>query len=211
YALHVYDYSGISSFTLSDDANFQINEEGVLTNALPLQVGVYELEIWVTDTVGNTASAAFNIIVEDTTPPIWIQGPENQGLIIGEHLQMQLSAWDRSGIGEWTVSDEVQFHIDTNGLLKDTEDMQAGVHYVNVTVYDVYGNGLANQFVIVVRAVEAGGPNISMAAIVVLGVTGAVVVVMLSTFCLLRRRDIAIRSEISTVKSRTTRGGKKKK
>ncbi|MFW9848281.1 MAG: cadherin repeat domain-containing protein, partial [Candidatus Thorarchaeota archaeon] len=211
YDLQVYDYSGISSYSLSNDANFQINTEGVLTNALPLQVGVYELEVWVTDTVGNTASATFNIIVEDTTPPIWIQGPENKGFIIGEHLQMQLSAWDMSGIGAWAVSDEIQFQIDNNGLLRDTDDMHAGVHYINVTVFDIYGNGLTTQFVVVVRAVEAGGPNISVAAIVVLGVTGVVIAVMLSTFCLIRRRDIAIGSVGSTGKPRAPRGGKKKK
>ena len=123
---------------------------------------------------------------------------------------MQMSAWDMSGIGGWTVSEDVQFHIDNNGLLISTDELQAGVHYVNVTVYDIYENELTTQFVVVVRATEAGGPDISLAVIIVLGVTGAVMGVMLSAFFLVRRRDIAILSDVSTGSTRAKGGSKRK-
>jgi hypothetical protein len=188
YTFQVYDYSGIGSWWISDPINFQISEDGILRNALPLQVGVYELEVEVTDTIGNTQSASFDVNVIDTTPPIWIEPPANQAIEYGDQLIYQLHASDLSGISQWAVSDTVQFHISGTGLLTSTPNLQAGVHHINVTAFDPFGNFASAEIAVIVKAVEAGTPIVTLAVTMALGITGIVIVMM---FCLARRRGIA--------------------
>ncbi|MHA2424709.1 MAG: hypothetical protein ACXAEF_07965, partial [Candidatus Thorarchaeota archaeon] len=63
------DSSGIDTATWSvnDTTNFAINTDGVITNAVPLAVGTYNIEVSIDDTWGNTASDTLTVVVETTS------------------------------------------------------------------------------------------------------------------------------------------------
>ncbi|MHA1400943.1 MAG: C25 family cysteine peptidase [Candidatus Heimdallarchaeaceae archaeon] len=63
YDLDASDISGINEWWINNTINFDINSEGVLTNATTLEVGVYWLEIRAIDPYGNYCSATIIITV----------------------------------------------------------------------------------------------------------------------------------------------------
>jgi hypothetical protein len=69
YDVNATDSSGIDTATWSvnDTTNFAINTDGVITNAVPLAVGTYNIEVSIDDTWGNTASDTLTVVVETTS------------------------------------------------------------------------------------------------------------------------------------------------
>ncbi len=63
YALHADDYAGIDTWWVSDIANFEVDDEGVISSVAPLPDGNYSVEVYVNDTFGNVLSGAFNVEV----------------------------------------------------------------------------------------------------------------------------------------------------
>ncbi|MHA2213967.1 MAG: hypothetical protein ACW992_12470 [Candidatus Thorarchaeota archaeon] len=77
YKLNATDYTGIASWTIvewttgyREVGNFAISSTGLITNLVDLAAGDYELEVTVSDTLGNSRSAAFVLTVEETFPAI---------------------------------------------------------------------------------------------------------------------------------------------
>jgi len=66
YDVNATDSSGIdtSTWSVNDTTNFAINSDGVITNAIPLTVGIYGIEVSIDDTWGNTATSSFTVTVE---------------------------------------------------------------------------------------------------------------------------------------------------
>ncbi|MFX1533998.1 MAG: S8 family serine peptidase, partial [Promethearchaeota archaeon] len=69
YDLDASDSSGISSWGINDTANFNIDSNGLVTNATALDIGVYGLEVRAYDPYGNYCNGTFTVTVQDTTPP----------------------------------------------------------------------------------------------------------------------------------------------
>jgi hypothetical protein len=63
YDLNASDPSGIALWTIDDSVNFDIDENGVITNRNSLAAGIYDLEVEVEDPYGNTLDASFTITV----------------------------------------------------------------------------------------------------------------------------------------------------
>jgi len=61
YALHADDYAGIDTWWVNDIANFEVDDEGVISSVAPLPSGNYSVEVYVNDTLGNVLSGAFTI------------------------------------------------------------------------------------------------------------------------------------------------------
>ncbi len=70
YQLTASDLSGIASWTIDDTTNFEITD-GLVTNRTVLALGVYDLEVTVTDNEGNSLSGSFRVavVVSETTSP----------------------------------------------------------------------------------------------------------------------------------------------
>jgi len=66
--LDAFDISGIDTWWISDETNFIIDENGVITNVKSLPDAIYPIQVWVNDTSGNTLSAQFNISVDHSAP-----------------------------------------------------------------------------------------------------------------------------------------------
>jgi len=66
------DDVAIDSWWVNDTTNFAISNSGYLTNATSLSVQLYNLNISVNDTSGNTASQVIWVNVTDGTPPAYV-------------------------------------------------------------------------------------------------------------------------------------------
>ncbi|UCE10696.1 MAG: hypothetical protein JSW61_01830 [Candidatus Thorarchaeota archaeon] len=75
YKLNASDYTGIDTWAIvdwssgvSDTSTFAISSNGLITNLVDLEIGVYDLEVTVTDTLDNSRSVTFSLSVEAAGP-----------------------------------------------------------------------------------------------------------------------------------------------
>ena len=130
YDLNASDPSGLDTWWLNDTAHFDVDDSGVVTSLGVLSVGSYGLQVWVNDTIGHICTALFTVVVQDTTPPVWVEVPENQTVEFGTWVRYDLNATDLSGSLVWWVNDTLHFEIDAGGVI------------VNVTFLPVRAWGL---------------------------------------------------------------------
>jgi len=150
YDLDALDESGIDRWGISDTVTFFIDEHGHITNATLLSVGVYTIEVWVSDTVGHVLSSSFTVEVEDTIAPIWTNPPLNQVLPFGDPLEVSLEATDLSGVDRFTVNDTKRFRITAANNLINIISLDSGVYVLNITVYDQFENSRSTVITITV-------------------------------------------------------------
>ncbi len=127
-------------------ANTEHTYSHTWTPSLP---AVIYYTIYMQSVSGTWNSLSDRIQVTDTTAPEWINEPSDVVLYYGEALSMQLSASDLSGIGKWTINDNVNFDI-TGGLLTNKTTLTPGGYPLNVTVTDDEGNSLSATFIVAV-------------------------------------------------------------
>ncbi len=68
YQVTATDLSGIGSYSLNDTVHFQISATGLITNIVPLEIGVYGLQITVIDIYGNELTTTITVTVVATPP-----------------------------------------------------------------------------------------------------------------------------------------------
>ncbi len=150
YDIDATDFSGLDIWTVSD-SRFQIDSAGILSNATILEIGTYQLEVSVNDTIGNVLIGFVEITVEDTTPPEWVVWPTNQILELGEPLEMQLEVSDNAAIAYWTVSDTDNFDITSIGRLFSIGTLDQVAYTLTVAAYDSSGNSVSAGFSITIQ------------------------------------------------------------
>jgi len=150
--LNATDLSGLDQWWINDTTHFHIDQNGLITNNTFLQVGTYVIQVWVSDLLDNVQTAIFTVRVQDTTPPVWIIPPTNQMLEYGEILNIQLEAWDLSGISRWDVNDTEHFTISQNGLLTAKIPLSPGTYHIAVSVQDPYSNTQTTTITVIVVA-----------------------------------------------------------
>ncbi len=161
YDVNASDPSGIDTYWLNDTIHFQIDGNGVISNNSFLLVGEYWLEIRAYDQFGNNISDIIKITVEDTTPPTWVITPEDQLIELGESVYYDLDAYDLSYIGSWEINDTIYFSIDSNGIITNITELEVRVFYLEVRVYDSYGNNISAPIIITVKDTTAPTININ--------------------------------------------------
>ena len=68
YQVTATDLSGIGSYSVNDTVHFKISATGLITNMVPLEVGVYGLEITVVDIYGNELTKVITVTVLSGPP-----------------------------------------------------------------------------------------------------------------------------------------------
>ena len=160
YDLDAYDLSGIDYWWINETTIFNITENGVITNIIPLTVGLYWLEIRSYDPYGNYCNASIKIIVQDTTAPIWDTIPTDQSIEFGNDLYYDVDAYDLSGIDYWWINDTSIFNINTNGIITNIIPLSAAQYWLEIRAYDPYGNYCSASIKIVV-IIKNSSPGIS--------------------------------------------------
>ncbi len=134
---------GLDTLWLNDTIHFAIDELGVVTNSTNLPVGIYGLQVWLNDTWGRELTGVFAVTVQDTTEPNWVETPSNQIFEYGAVLDVQLAAWDLSGVSHWAINDTVNFIITNTGRLLNLSISGPGTFGLIITAYDVFDNPLS--------------------------------------------------------------------
>ncbi|RDE17528.1 MAG: hypothetical protein C4K49_02360 [Candidatus Thorarchaeota archaeon] len=82
YDLDAIDPAGVGDWWIDDTVHFAIDSEGVVTNVVELGGGIYPIQVWVSDTLGNVLTGSFRVIVEVISGPILIDG---DGDFVSQH------------------------------------------------------------------------------------------------------------------------------
>ncbi|MGY5873672.1 MAG: NosD domain-containing protein, partial [Candidatus Thorarchaeota archaeon] len=146
YNLDATDISGLGVWWINDTVNFAIDQEGTIINVTSLSVATYGIMVYVSDSLGNILNNAFQVRIQDTTPPDWIETPEDQFVEYGDTYVCDFNATDLSGIDDWWVDDTIRFTIDYAGRIRTVTILEPGIYGLQVWVSDIYGNELTVTF-----------------------------------------------------------------
>ena len=83
--------------------------------------------------------------------PIWITEPPDQVLESGQTLDLQLEAWDLSGLYLWGLNDTTSFVITSVGRVINLGVVTPGSYNILVSVSDPYENTLSATITILVE------------------------------------------------------------
>ncbi len=158
------DPSGIDHWNLNDTTHFvlsatyyDLGSTARITNNSVLEPATYGLNITVFDSYDNRLSAIFSITIEppepDTTPPDWVTLHIYQTIEYGEPLQVQVVAWDESGIDHLWLNDTTHFTLDVLGVITNATVLEPGIYRLEVRAYDPYDNYCSA--ILVVTVLEA--------------------------------------------------------
>ncbi len=143
---------------------FNIDSDGVVTLDSYLPIGVYSLEVTVSNPYGNQLVGSFQIFIADITAPSWVSLPANQSLLFGEQMDIEISIIDLSGISGWELNDTINFRLtatyfETSSVARitSTTNLEPGVHWLMVTGFDIYDNDISAVFAVTVE-IETTAP-----------------------------------------------------
>ena len=177
YQINASDYSAIDEYWLTGDAGFAIDNTGLITNTVLLEVGIYEIIIHANDTFGFELEEDLSIYVSDTIAPTWDTTPTNQEIDVGDAFSYQLGATDLAGIS-WSVNNTVYFSVSEDGLVTNAIELAAGTYYLEITVTDGHSNSISSTIQVTVNEpVPSFDPTM-----VILAVGGVGVVIILIVF-----------------------------
>ena len=129
--------------------------------------------------VSHGGPAIDNVSVSDTidydaAPPEWVQPISDQMINVQAPFTYDLNATDYSGIDQWSINNTENFAIDNNGVISNTEILDAGLYNLKVQVNDTLGNTQVDTFRLVVRSLPTMIPlelligGIGVTAVVIL-------------------------------------------
>ncbi len=143
-----------------NDTLFSVDIEGVVSSRALLLVGTYGLEVTVINIYGRSLAGSFTVVIQDTRAPNWIIEPTDQVFHHDEGFDYQLPVADPSGIDSWVLNDTIHFTLSASfyfcgstARITNTSILESRSYYLNISVYDVYGNRLS--VILVVTILEA--------------------------------------------------------
>jgi parallel beta-helix repeat protein len=116
-----------------------------------LAPGSYVYVIVVYNLEGRTVSDSVIVSIIDSTAPTWDVLPEDQIVEYGERFSYDLGVSDLSDIDRWWISDEINFTIDSDGLIGDTSVLPIGMYQLEIRAYDIYDNFCTASIQIVIQ------------------------------------------------------------
>ncbi len=112
----------------------------------------------------------------DAAPPEWVQPISDQMIDARAPFYYDLNATDYSGIDQWSINNTENFAIDNNGVISNTEILDAGLYNLEVQVNDSLGNTQVDTFRLIVRSL----PSMIPVELLIggIGVTAVVIIVL---------------------------------
>jgi len=165
YDLNASDASGSTFWSLGATDAFSIDQDGVVTNTLPLTVGIYLIYVFVEDISGNILDGVLTLEVVDTQGPIFLSPPEDLIVPYGELIEFDIIAYDVSGIAVWSQNcTDFTILLDRNGPTAAAHFTSVGVlnpdtYVIETTVADPSVNVLQDVFWIIVTEDDISAPT----------------------------------------------------
>jgi len=116
----------------------------------PSSAGSNPYTIYMESFVGTWNTASESAAVVDTTAPTWVISPSDKVIFFGDTLELQLEAYDLSGIDSWAINDTINFAISATGLITNATVLNPGGYVLSVTVNDTEGNDISATFIVAV-------------------------------------------------------------
>jgi hypothetical protein len=136
YDVNASDLSGITYYWINDTINFNINADGLITNASYLDARRYWVEVRAYDPFDNYCSKIISISVVDSTPPLWDTIPINQINEFRSSFSYDVDASDMSGIAYYWINDTINFNINANGLITNVSSLNIAVYWIEIRAYN---------------------------------------------------------------------------
>lgn len=148
YDLNASDASGIVYWATNTTGTFEIDDAGIITDAMLVPVGSYGIQVKARDPYNNTLSDEFVLRVVDTQAPVWIQQLDEEYVFASPaEVELACSASDLSGIHSWGLNDTERFsytstelHSSSLCVVSPTGSLVPGVYGLNLSVTDALGN-----------------------------------------------------------------------
>lgn len=132
---------------INDTARFSIDSNWVITNTTPIDIGIYGLRVTARNMYGHHLVAEFNVIVQDTTAPVWLLAPADIEIVgLDEMFTFTLNATDLSGISHYWISDWDSFSFTSDDTFTQWDNLPRGNYSLEVRAYDPYGNYASKNF-----------------------------------------------------------------
>lgn len=149
-------------WSINDQENFTVTEDGFLENSTALEQDTYSVEISIDDRLGNELTRDLSIQV---TPNLyWINAPETVEVEEGDNLDLELEA---GYIGsqtdlEWEITQgEDKFTVDEGGIVQKTEELDPGEYTAAVNVSSDEEVPIQTEFTVDVTEEDDSGSSSS--------------------------------------------------
>ncbi len=194
YTLSVMPPIPVREWEISDIAHFMIDQTGTIRDIDVLDVGIYPIDVIVTNTYGLFLESSFTVTVSDSVSPVWISQIQDKTFNFGDDIEIQLMAWDLAGIDSWHISDSGNFSasslslVDT-GILTITglENLAVGTYALTITAYDSSGNYVTATLTVTVTP-SGGGAGGTDFIVSSSGLVIGIVALIVGVFSLLSSR-----------------------
>ncbi|MHA1520700.1 MAG: NosD domain-containing protein [Promethearchaeota archaeon] len=153
YDFNATDSISIDTYWLNDTTHFEISTDGILTSTVNSTVlnsiRLFNLTVYVNDTVGHAISASFQIsILDDEVFPTWEHSIDNQIIFFGESFYYDLNASDNIGIAGYYIFDTNAFEIDLDGKITNSTSLNIGNYTFSVLATDYDGNNISESITV---------------------------------------------------------------
>jgi parallel beta-helix repeat protein len=158
YDLNVTSAAPISHWEIADSVNFAIDNDGVVTDSMPLDLGQYTTRVWAVNIYGVNLTGTFTVHVRDTIAPTVDHPPD---ITFSEDPV----DWTVGRIN-WTPSDmtDLEYEIFTNDYRDDwgswspgdgpiaieVSYLSEGIHNVTLVLVDEGGNTATDTVIVTV-------------------------------------------------------------
>ena len=202
YDLNATDISGIHHYWISDNSNFSVSFDGIITQNEDLPLGDHSLEARAYDPYYNYVSAVFIISVVDTDPP-GVNDYDDFTVTVGEEFSIEWYPYDDNPWKYEIYRNDVLFRTNDWSVsaasieVHEFEDT-AGTYNYTIIVYDLSGNTATDTVIVTVVPAETTTTTSTITtttrtgsnAVVVLSIAigGALIVMIVIVVVLARRR-----------------------
>ncbi len=112
---------------------------GIYNATINLAEGNNAINVSIYDLAGNLNSVG-DLVVRDTTAPVWNPVPANQVLVLGQPFSYDVNATDAQPVN-YSVNDTANFAINgTTGLIINNTGLVYGIYSLNITASDIVNN-----------------------------------------------------------------------
>ena len=153
YDVNATDNVAIAQYFINDTVNFNIDAgTGIITNASVLDLGVFSLNISVSDVNENSISQIITVtVIPDSVAPTWVTIPVDQNTVKGAPFFYDVNATDNVAIAQYFINDTANFNIDAvTGVITNASVLELGEYFLNISVNDTSGNILSEVITITV-------------------------------------------------------------